>query len=184
VVDGQARLMHLFTYNYSRPWPGSLDFRAVFWSTAVAFACASALWLLPRFRRPAVAAMLVGGVAFAAFVVDRYLPRASPHYGQRELLLEYYARRAHRSEPIVAYQMNWKGENFYTGNRVAVFVASGQPFQQYLRELERSGRNALFVMTEHRRRGSLESDLGPGRRLEVLTTTALNNKFFLARVRL
>jgi hypothetical protein len=128
--------------------------------------------------------MLIGATAFALFVIDRYLPLASPHYGQRELLLEYYTRRAKRTEPIIAYQMNWKGENFYTGNRVAVFVSSGQPFQDYLRELDRSGRRTFFVMTEHRRRGALESDLGPVRRLEVLTTPALNNKFFLARVTL
>ena len=25
-VEGQVRLMHLFTYNYTRPWPDSLDF--------------------------------------------------------------------------------------------------------------------------------------------------------------
>ena len=181
-VDGQARLIHLFTYNYARPWPETLRFREVFWTVAVAFACASALWLLPRLRRGIVTAMLIGATAFALFVIDRYLPLASPHYGQRELLLEYYTRRANRSEPIVAYQMNWKGENFYTGNRVAVFVSSGQPFQDYLRELGRSGRRTFFVMTEHRRRGALESDLGPVRRLEVLTTPALNNKFFLARV--
>jgi hypothetical protein len=183
-VDGQARLMHLFTYNYARSWPQTLRFREVFWITAVGFACASALWLLPRLRRRVVLAMLIGATAFALFVVDVYLPLASPHYGQRELLLEYYARRTARTEPVVAYQMNWKGENFYTGNRVAVFVSSGQPFHDYLRELARSGRRVFFVMTEHRRRGSLESELGPVRRFEVLTTRELNDKFFLARVEL
>lgn len=183
-VDGQARFLHLFTYNYSRPWPPALQFRGLLWIVAVSFACASAAWLLPRLRRHVVAAMLLGAVGFALFLVGRYLPLASPHYGQRELLLEYYARRANRAEPILAYQMNWKGENFYTGNRVIVFVSSGQPFHDYLRELERSGRRTFFVMTEHRRRGSLESDLGRVRRFERLTTPQQNNKFFLARVEL
>jgi hypothetical protein len=26
-MPSQARLLHLFTYNYKRPWPNSLDFR-------------------------------------------------------------------------------------------------------------------------------------------------------------
>ncbi len=183
-VDGQARFMHLFTYNYARPWPPALQFRELLWVVAVSFACASAAWLLPRLRRHVVTAMLLGAIGFALFLVGCYLPLASPHYGQRELLLEYYARRANRAEPVLAYQMNWKGENFYTGNRVVVFVSSGQPLHDYLRELERSGRRTFFVMTEHRRRGSLESDLGRVRRFEQLTTPEQNNKFFLARVEL
>ena len=39
--------------------------------------------------------------------------------------------------------MNWKGENFYTGNHVPAFVSSGKKFQDYLaderkREIEPS----------------------------------------------
>ncbi len=31
--------------------------------------------------------------------------------------------------PLVAYQLNWKGENFYTGNNVAIFISSGAPLR-------------------------------------------------------
>jgi 4-amino-4-deoxy-L-arabinose transferase-like glycosyltransferase len=183
-VEGQARLLHLFTYNYARAWPESLDFRAWFWVTAALAATLAGLWLVPRLRRIASAAFVAMSVAFSGFVVHGYLPKAAPHWGQRELVLEYYRRRASPKEPLIAYQMNWKGENFYSGNRVSAFVTSGEPLRSYLRELERRGTRVVFVMAEHQRRSLLEAELDPGVRVRPLTGRELNNKFFVARLEL
>lgn len=181
-VEGQARLMHLFTYNYSRPWPASLELGPSFWFVAVLAGCFSALWLVPRLRRLSVIALLATGLGFCVFVVNVYFAAAAPHFGQRELLLEYYARREGAHQPLVAYRMNWKGENFYTGNRVAVFVASGAPFRAYLGALRARKASTVFVMTEHHRKDSLLEELGAVRRFQTLTGPARNDKFFLARV--
>jgi hypothetical protein len=144
--------------------------------------CLSALWLIPRLRRLAVLGLFATSAVWCAFVVNVYFSRAAPHFGQRELLLAYYAHRTDPRQPIVAYQMNWKGENFYTGNRVSVFVTSGAPFQRYLDGLRARGERVMFVMTEHRRKSLLLEELGPVRHFRALTTSDVNSKFLLARV--
>jgi hypothetical protein len=48
----------------------------------------------------------------------------APHWTQKHLIEEYYEKRKSPAERLVAFQMNWKGENFYTGNRVVVHVST------------------------------------------------------------
>ena len=98
--------------------------------------------------------------------------------------MEYYRRRAGPQEPFVSYQMNWKGENFYTGNRTPAFVSSGQRFKDWIEEQKRLGVHVVYFTTEHGRAGGLKSEIGPHKRFDVLTTPELNNKFMLARVEL
>ncbi len=83
--------------------------------------------------------------------------KTAPHWGQREILAAYYADRSGPNEPIVAYQMNWKGENFYTSNHAAVFVSTGAPFASWLKS-EREGQVMYFV-AEHSRIGGLKSEV-------------------------
>lgn len=181
-IDGQARLMHLFTYNYKRPWPKTLDFTGALsgFTLAAGLACALMFW---RWIRPHAAALLVGvSVWWAAWGVNAYFVEVAPHWGQRETILEYYKQRSGPEEPIVAYQMNWKGENFYTGNRIPAFVATGQKFKDWIAEQRRAGVKTIYFTTEHGRIASLKRELDNPPRLEVLTDEALNNKFMLARV--
>ena len=51
-IDGQARLVHLFTYNYRRPWPESLNFNGVLLAFTVASAALCALLAAPRCQHP------------------------------------------------------------------------------------------------------------------------------------
>ncbi|MEZ4374147.1 MAG: glycosyltransferase family 39 protein [Polyangiaceae bacterium] len=181
-IDGQARLMHLFTYNYKRPWPKTLDFTGALsgFTLAAALACGLMFW---RWLRPHAAALLVGvSVWWAAWGVNAYFVELGPHWGQRETLLEYYRQRSGPDEPVVAYQMNWKGENFYTGNRIPAFVATGQKFKEWIAEQRKAGVKTIYFVTEHGRISSLKRELDNPAHLEVLTDEALNNKFMLARV--
>jgi hypothetical protein len=182
---GQARLMHLFTYNYRRVWPSdSLNFNG----TLSAFTLIGALLALgsavPRLRRHMLCLFAVIALLWTAWGIDIYLVKAAPHWGQRETILAYYAARKGPEEPFVAYQMNWKGENFYTGNRVPAFVSTGAKFKAWLAEQKTRGVTVLFFTTEHSRISSLKSELGPVKSFEVLTPKALNNKFTLARAEL
>jgi hypothetical protein len=122
-----------------------------------------------------------GGATVASAVA---VVRVAPHWGQRDTIFEYYRRRSGPEEPFVAYQMNWKGENFYTGNHVPAFVASGAKFKSWLAEQREEGTRVVYFTTEHSRESSLKTDLGKVTRFERLTTKTLNNKFFLARVEL
>jgi hypothetical protein len=139
---------------------------------------------VPKLRRLAVRALLATGALFTLFGVSVYLVRLAPHYGQRETILAYYATRAGPEEPLVAYQMNWKGENFYTGNHLPAFVTSGEKFKGWVRAQKEAGTRVLYLTTEHSRLGTLKSELGKVKSFQLLTKPELNNKFFLARVEL
>ena len=183
-LEGPARITYLASYNYARPWPLNLDFRGVFGAVTVVAALGAALFTLPRLRHHAVVLVVAVGVWAAAWVLDVYLVRAAPHWGQRETILEYYRRRKGPEEPLVAFQMNWKGENFYTGNHVPAFVASGSKFKSWLKDEREKGTRVLFFTTEHTRESTLKTELGKVEKFELLTTREDNNKFFLARVEL
>jgi 4-amino-4-deoxy-L-arabinose transferase-like glycosyltransferase len=178
---GQIRLLHLFTYKYNRPWPEDLDFTASLWIFAVAAALTMLFMAARRLRVHATLMLSTVAVVFCAWGLDVYFVRVSPHWGQRELVLEYQRRSREEPGAIVAYQLNWKGENFYLGNHVPAFVTSGAPFEAYVAELRQAGATTLYFITEHHRTGPLRVELGHPIRFEKLTDEALNNKFVLVR---
>jgi 4-amino-4-deoxy-L-arabinose transferase-like glycosyltransferase len=183
-IPASARLLHLVTYNYKRSWPEELNFETVslvFGGVASALVAALALrWV----RAHATALLCALGVGYAAFTLWIYLPRVAPHFGQRELFLAYYQARHGADEPIVAYQMNWKGENFYSGNRLPAFVSSGSKFKNWLKAQRKQGTRVVFFVTEHGRISTLKSELGSNVRVTPLTDEKLNDKFALVRVEL
>ncbi len=184
-VDGPARLMHLFTYNYRRTWPAdSLDFSGILAAFTLVCAALSVGLAWPLIRRHALTLFALVAVAWAAWGIDVYLFTVSPHWGQRETIIAYYAARKGPGEPFVAYQMNWKGENFYTGNRVPAFVSTGAKFKSWIAEQKKKGVSVMFFTTEHSRISSLKSELGAVKTFKLLTDRELNNKFTLARVEL
>jgi hypothetical protein len=176
--------MHLFTYNYARAWPTTLDFTSTFKAFTLVAAGFSAALAFPRVRRHAAVLLTALGLVVATFGVNVYLFRLAPHWGQRETILEYYRRRSGPEEPLIAYQMNWKGENFYTGNRLPAFVRSGTAFKNFVKEQRENGVRVIFVSTEHSRMNALKSELGAVKKFEPITSAELNNKFFVARVEL
>ena len=183
-VEGQPshiRLLHLFTYNYRRPWPPSLDFSRPLWAFTIAATVLTLALVLARHRRFVVPALVALGLAFAAWGLDVYFVKTSPHWGQRETTVAYYRASVDRPGPLVAYQMNWKGENFYTGNHVPAFVSSGKKFTDYVAEERKKGSKTLYFVTEHGRAGSLSTELGATKSFEKLTTPELDNKFLLIR---
>lgn len=179
--QGYERLIHLFVYNYGRPWPEHLDYRPILTGFAIVATCVVLLAAWRPVRDVAVRAFLGVALAFCVWSLDVYMIDLSPHWGQRELVQTYYDARTSADEPLVAYQMNWKGENFYTGNRVSVFV---QLDNRALREWVSSnaGRTAFF-MTERSRLNNLRGVLRGGA-VEELTDDRFCNKFILVRVRI
>lgn len=174
--QGNERLIHLFVYNYGRPWPEHLDYRAMLTGFAVATGVVSFVAALAKWRPVAMRALVGIAVAFCAWGLNVYMVDLSDHWGFRDLAARYYADRQSADEPLVAWQMNWKGENFYTGNRVHVFAETDNtPIRQWLERNQ--GRKAYFVLEHHR----LErfKKLVPGREIRQLSTKRDCNKFLL-----
>ncbi|MBW2528006.1 MAG: glycosyltransferase family 39 protein [Deltaproteobacteria bacterium] len=177
------RLMHLFTYNYGRPWPKSVDYSAELWAFTIAAAVIVGLLVLVRIRQQVALALCAVGTLFAGWGLNDYLVELSPHWGQRELYLRYEQERLAAPGPLIAYQLNWKGENFYRGNEVPAFVSSGAKFKEWIAEQQKERDvDVFYFVTEHGRTGGLSRELGSPSQFEKLTTKELNNKFVLVRV--
>ncbi|MDP8999829.1 MAG: glycosyltransferase family 39 protein [Myxococcota bacterium] len=180
---GAIRLLHLFTYNYRRAWPESLDFTAVLTGFGVVAVVLSVTLAIRAVRTHAVAAICTFAFVWAGWGLDVYMTKTAPHWGQHEVIAAYYADRASPDELIVAYQMNWKGENFYTGNRVPAFVSTGSTFTTWLKQKRDQGAKVMYFITEHGRLGGLKSEVG-GKAYREITDKTLCNKFLLVRAEL
>lgn len=180
--EGPLRILHLVTYNYARPWPAELDFRPALLAFTILSGGACLLMTIHSIRQHSGVILCAGAFWWAAWVMDVYLVKIAPHWSQRETMAEYVRQRSGPEELLVAYQMNWKGENFYTGNRMATYVSSGEKFKKWIKKQRRKGKDTLFFTTEHSRIGSLKRELGKPKNFELLTTKADNNKFVLAKV--
>jgi 4-amino-4-deoxy-L-arabinose transferase-like glycosyltransferase len=180
---GAIRLLQLFTYNYRRSWPDSLDFSAVLMGFSVVAVGLGLALAVRSLRRPVTIALLTLGVVWAAWGLDVYMVKTAPHWGQHEVIQAYYDNRKGPEEPLIAYQMNWKGENFYTGNRIPAFVSSGSTFTSWLKQQREKGIKVMYFITEHGRIGGLKGEVSAKSYREV-TDKVLNNKFILVRAEL
>lgn len=178
--SGAIRLLQLFTYNYKRPWPDTLDFSAVLNAFTVVGAIVLVALALKKYRPHVVTALLAFAMIWGLWGTDVYMVKLSPHWGQHEVIQAYYDNRKDATEPLIAYQMNWKGENFYTSNRIPAFVSTGATFQTWLKKEKEKGQKVFFLVTEHSRLGGLKSEVGAKTYREI-TDKALCNKFVLVR---
>jgi 4-amino-4-deoxy-L-arabinose transferase-like glycosyltransferase len=181
--DGAIHFAQLFSYQYHRPWPSMLDFG----TTLTIFGCAGVGILLliatRALRRPAIVGTFALATLFAVWCGDVYLSKTGRHWGQGDVIRAYYASRAGEAEPLVAYQMNWKGENFYTGNRVPAFKSTGAPFTQWLGEQRDHGTKVVYFVVEHSRVGGLKSE-AKAKAWQAITTRDDSHQFVLMRAEL
>lgn len=175
---GYERLIQLFIYLYKRPFPDHLDYRPIFTGFAVAASIVSLGLASKRLRAMASRAFLGLALGFALFVNGAYMRDLSDHWSQRPLFDRYYALR-NEGDLIGAWQMNWKGENLYTGNRIHVFIHADEAMREVIEEAK--GASVYFVL-EHTRLERFRQRVG-GREVEELTTLRDCNKFILVRVR-
>ncbi len=180
---GAIRLLQLFTYNYTRPWPDSLDYTAILAGISIVGVLVLLLTPLRAIRNHMLHAFMAFCVVTALWGVHGYMVKLSPHWGQRELMEAYYRDRKNADEPLIAYQMNWKGENFYTSNHIPAFVSTGATFTSWLKGQRDKGIHTMYFVTEHGRTAGLKGEVGP-KSYKEMTDTKLNNKFILIKTEL
>ena len=174
--QGNERLIHLFVYNYGRLWPEHLDYRPILSGFAITATLLTAAAGFQAWRQVASRGLMGLAIVFSAWALNVYMVDLADHWGIRNLTERYYADRQSADEPLVAWQMNWKGENFYTGNRVHVFAEiDNKRITKWLEE--NRGRRAYFVF-EHKRYPSFKK-LVPDRPIRELSTKRDCNKLLL-----
>jgi hypothetical protein len=134
-------------------------------------------------RAHAVAVMCAVAFVWGVWGTDVYMQRTAQHWGQHEVIEAYYRERQSPQEMLIAYQMNWKGENFYTGNHIPAYVATGAAFTAWLKKQRETGTKVMFFVTEAGRVGGLKSEVAAKSYREI-TDKTLCNKFTLVRAEL
>jgi hypothetical protein len=176
----------------STQWPALLRYGFL---VPAAAASLWLLWLFARSRARVAGGLALGlcGVLFTTWVLDRFLVDISPHWSQKHVFATYYRMRKGPEEPVVAWVMYWRGENFYTKNQIfdhrldpsekTVFLGdhNAEKLQAYLNS--HRGRRVFFLLERHRLetlRGLLPAEARQG--LTVVDDS--NNKVYMAMAQL
>jgi 4-amino-4-deoxy-L-arabinose transferase-like glycosyltransferase len=129
----------------------------------------------PQDRRVLAAALAGLALFFAVFCGWFHWRKLSPHWTQRDLFWEYYHQSA-PGEPIGAYQMNWRGETFYSKNTVREIARQSAPMATLAEFMNGPGQRKWFLV-EQSRVNNLRAALGTA---HLRVVEARNNKFVLA----
>lgn len=177
VLNGQ-RLIWLFVYNYARAWPSDHEYGSWILGFSLAFGLALIAVSFRKARRIGVSGLVLVSIAFGYFALNKYMLELSPHWSQKEVLKSYYRQRSGPEEELVAWQMNWRGETFYTKADIVVAMSSdNSKFIDYLRSQE--GKR-VFLLCERSRYASLSRLLPTERAKKSLRIAdGRSNKFYL-----
>ncbi|HEY0705955.1 MAG TPA: glycosyltransferase family 39 protein [Polyangia bacterium] len=182
----------LFSYDYvhspkGRPWPDQLDFRGWLTGFAVLFAAGTLGLSFRRLVRPAILTLSAAAVFFTWFLLDVYMVKVAPYWSQKYAIGTYYQHRRSPEEKLVAYQMYWRGETFYTKNEIyegpqeerTVFdmEAADEKLKEWISN-HRARR--VYFMFERGRQARLQSLLPPEARGSFTVIYDKNNKFSVA----
>ena len=131
------------------------------------------------------------GTLYGAFLLDRYLPDLGPHWSQKHVIASYYAHRSGPEEPLIVYNLYWRGENFYTRNEVYSQPTVDEKWAwvepQNLHPqawFERHKGRRIFILLERHRLEQVRGLLPVAARQTVQVVDDSNNKLLLIEARI
>jgi len=196
VQKNAQHFIWLFSYDYintpqGRPWPPELDYRIALVVFSSLFAITVLLLAWRRLKTLAMAALALTTVCFTYFLLDVYMKQVSNRWSQKPLIATYYKERHSPDERLAAWQMYWRGENFYTQNEIyegakekrTIFL--GDRNAEDLKDfLKRNPGKQVFFVVERTRYDSLRGLLPEPARPSLRIVDDRNNKFYLAAAQL
>jgi hypothetical protein len=175
LIDDPQNLVSLFTYKYDRAYPRDLITREFLIVFVAVSGAAMVLNHLLKDRAKQMLAFGGLGVVMGLWCSHYHFNMLSPHWSQYHLWKTYYEERE-GDEPIYAYQLNWRGETFYSRNRTLQIM--GKNANRRMRELvEQPGRE--FIITEQSRYDTLRNVLPASHRNKLRILDQSNNHFYL-----
>jgi 4-amino-4-deoxy-L-arabinose transferase-like glycosyltransferase len=188
------RFLWLFSYDYvhnkaGRPWPDKLDFSGALIAFCSIFALATAALAAPRVRRWAATGLSAAAIVFTFFLLDGFMRGVAPSWSQKGPIAAYYENRRSPEERLIAYQLYWRGETFYTSNEIyegpteerTVFDQDGADDRLKDWMSRHRGRRAFFLY-ERFQQARLQGLLPAEARGSFHVVDEQNNKFSLAQV--
>jgi len=191
--NASQRFLWLFSYDYihsprGRPWPDKLDFSTPLLVFSTLFGVTTVGLIVARVRRWAALGLCVSAVAFTFFLLDGYMREVAPYWSQKVPIAVYYKTRRSPEERLVAYQMYWRGETFYTKNEIyegpmedrTVFDQEGA--DDRLKDwIGRHRGTRQFFLYERGQQGHLQGMLPAESRASFKVLDSQNNKFSIAQ---
>ncbi len=192
--NASQKFLWLFSYDYihspgrGRPWPDQLDFRTPLVVFGALFGVCTLALAWRRIQRGAVLALCGSAVAFTWFLLDVYMKNIGPYWSQKGPIATYYKHRRSPEERLLAYQMYWRGETFYTKNEIyegpmderTVFDMDGSDEKLSEWVSRHRGRRHFFIY-ERGRQGRLQGLLPAESRASFKVLDESNNKFSVAQ---
>jgi 4-amino-4-deoxy-L-arabinose transferase-like glycosyltransferase len=161
------------------------------WLIPAAGMLAALVFVARSVRLAAVAPIAAAGLVYGAFLVDKYLPDLGPHWSQKHVIAAYYANRHGPDEPLIVYNLYWRGENFYTRNEV---YSQAEPAEKWawvepnnLSPPVWFGKHKgtrIFILCERQRLEMVRGILPVGSRADVKVVDDSNNKLLLVETRI
>jgi len=191
--NASQHFLWLFSYDYvhnvhGRPWPDALDFTGPLIAFVALFGAATVGLAFRRLRRAALAGLCVGAVVFTFYLLDVYMRDIAPYWSQKLPIATYYRERRSPEERMIAFQMYWRGETFYTKNEIyegptedrTVFDQEGadEKLKDWIAH-HRGHRH--FFLFERGQQSHLQGLLPPESRASFEVIDSHNNKFSLAK---
>jgi 4-amino-4-deoxy-L-arabinose transferase-like glycosyltransferase len=191
--NASQHFLWLFSYDYihspnGRPWPEQLDFTTPLIVFTAAFALLTLALGSRRLLRPAIYALAGTAVLFTWFLLDGFMRAVAPYWSQKDTIASYYKARRSKDEKLIAYNMYWRGETFYTKNEIyegpmedrTVFDMDTAD-EKLVEWLGRHRRQRVFFIFERGRQGHLQGLLPADARQSFRVLDEHNNKFSLAQ---
>jgi 4-amino-4-deoxy-L-arabinose transferase-like glycosyltransferase len=193
--NAAQRFLWLFSYDYvhsktGRAWPDALDFRPWIIGLAVLLALCTAALAFRRSLRPGLLGLAGTAVLCTWFVLDVFMPGVAPYWSQKGVVARYYKERRSPQERLVAFQMFWRGESFYTSNEIyegpqeerTVFDNDDneETIKQFRGWIERNRGRRHFFLFENARENQVKLALPPEVQPTFRVLDRTNNKFVLA----
>jgi 4-amino-4-deoxy-L-arabinose transferase-like glycosyltransferase len=191
--NAAQHFLWLFSYDYvhnphGRPWPESLDFTGAIIGFVVVFALSTMGLAVRRWRRASLIVLSVAAVLFTFYLLDVYMRAVAPFWSQKDPIATYYEKRRSPEERLIAYQMYWRGETFYTKNEIyegpmeerTVFDQEGAD-EKLKTWIEHHRGHRQFFLFERGQQSHLQSLLPPEARASFEVLDSRNNKFSLAK---
>jgi 4-amino-4-deoxy-L-arabinose transferase-like glycosyltransferase len=185
------RFIWLFSYDYvnapsGRPWPPNMNYIKPLWLFAGLFSAATVCMAWRKIRNYAAIATALVAIAFTYFLLDVFIREAASHWSQKPLIAQYYKERRSPYERLIAWQLYWRGENFYTQNEIyegpipdrTVFLGdrNAENLKDYV--ARQKGKRMFFII-ERTRLDTLRGLLPENVRPSLKIANDDNNKFYL-----
>ena len=138
--------------------------------------------------RGALGVLVLLSAVWTGFVIDKVLVELSPHWAQKHVIGAYYSHRRSPDEKLIAWQLYWRGENFYTKNAIydnpdinerTAFLGDHNLEKMQKWFAAHRGKRVFFVV-ERARFESLRGTLPAECKTSLTIVDDTNNKLYLA----